>query len=54
MPTYEYVCTKCGKEFIRVMSFKEYATAQVACPGCNSSEVKQQLSHFVAQTSRKS
>ncbi len=54
MPTYEYVCGKCGKQFVRIMSLKEYEAGQVSCPKCNSSEVKQQLSEFISRTSRKS
>ncbi len=54
MPTYEYVCAKCGEQFVRIMSLKDYETGLVACHKCNSAEVKQQMSHFMAQTSRKS
>ncbi len=54
MPTYEYLCMKCGEEFIRVMSIKEYETAKLSCPKCNSDEIKQQMSHFIPKTSRKS
>ncbi len=54
MPTYEYLCLKCGTAFVRVMSIKDYEAGQVACPKCNSAEVKQQLSDFISKTSRKS
>jgi putative FmdB family regulatory protein len=54
MPTYEYVCVKCGEQFIRIMSLKEFETGQVTCPKCNTSEVKQQMSQFIPKTSRKS
>jgi putative FmdB family regulatory protein len=54
MPTYEYVCQKCGEQFVRIMSFKDYEAGQVACPKCNATEVKQQLSPFISKTSRKS
>ncbi len=54
MPTYMYLCGKCGEEFSRIMSFREYAEAKVACPKCKSEEVKQQLTEFIAKTSRKS
>jgi putative FmdB family regulatory protein len=54
MPTYEYRCEKCGEAFSRIMSFREYETAKVTCPKCNSPEVKQELSSFIARTSRKS
>jgi putative FmdB family regulatory protein len=54
MPTYVYLCEKCGEEFSRIMSFKEYDAAKVACPKCKSKKVKQQLTEFIARTSRKS
>ena len=54
MPTYEYLCGKCGEQFVRIMSIKEYEAGQVACPKCNAAEVKQQMSQFIPKTSRKS
>jgi len=54
MPTYEYVCVKCGEQFMRIMSLKDYEAGQVACPKCNAVGVKQQMSHFIPKTSRKS
>ena len=54
MPTYEYVCVKCGEQFVRIMSFTDYEAAQVACPKCKAADVKQQLSPFISKTSRKS
>jgi putative FmdB family regulatory protein len=54
MPTYVYLCGKCGEEFSRIMSIREYETAQVTCPKCNSEDVKQQITHFMTKTSRKS
>lgn len=53
MPTYEYLCEKCGEAFTRIMSIREYEAAKVTCPKCNSGEVKQQMSEFIAKTSRK-
>ena len=54
MPTYEYRCAACGEEFIKIMSISEYEQGNVTCPKCNSGETKQQLSQFIAKTSRKS
>jgi putative FmdB family regulatory protein len=54
MPTYEYICVKCGEQFMRIMSLKEYEEGQVACPKCKSTEVKQLMSEFMPKTSRKS
>jgi putative FmdB family regulatory protein len=54
MPTYVYLCDKCGEEFNRIMSIKEYGEAKATCPKCNSPKVRQQLVEFIAKTSRKS
>ncbi len=54
MPTYDYLCDKCGEEFVKIMTIREHDTKKVSCPRCKSRKVKQQLSYFIAQTSRKS
>ena len=54
MPTYEYLCGKCGHGFTVIMNLRELESGKVACPKCNSPEVKQQLTHFLTKTSRKS
>ena len=54
MPTYEYLCGKCGEEFVRIMSISEYEAGNITCPKCQSGDVKQQLSPFNPKTSRKS
>lgn len=54
MPTYEYRCSKCEEGFTLIMSLKEHEAGKATCPKCGSEEVKQQLSHFISKTSRKS
>lgn len=54
MPTYMYRCDQCESEFSQIMSIREYNETKVACPKCKSTEVKQQLTEFIAKTSRKS
>lgn len=54
MPTYEYLCGKCGAEFALIMGMKEHADAKIACPKCSSPDVTQQMSPFISRTSRKS
>jgi putative FmdB family regulatory protein len=54
MPTYEYKCEACKKEFIVVMSITEHDETKVICPKCQSDQVEQIISHFIARTSRKS
>jgi|UniRef100_A0A7C3SKG1 putative FmdB family regulatory protein len=53
MPTYEYVCQKCGEEFTRTMSLSEHEKEKVVCPKCGG-EAKQIMSLFIPKTSRKS
>ncbi|MFP4087949.1 MAG: FmdB family zinc ribbon protein [Desulfobacteraceae bacterium] len=54
MPTYEFICQKCEKPFSLVMSISEYEKKNFRCPECKSKRVKQQISHFQTQTSKKS
>jgi putative FmdB family regulatory protein len=54
MPTYEYRCEKCQKEFSLVLSMAEHDTKKIRCPACKSSKVTQQYSVFYAKTSKKS
>jgi len=54
MPTYDYRCNECKKQFSRTMSIKEHDTKRVKCPKCSSSKVSQQLGKIYAQTSKKS
>jgi len=54
MPTYSYKCTKCGKKFLEILSFKEYEEGKRKCPKCGSASVVQVLETFYAKTSRKS
>jgi putative FmdB family regulatory protein len=54
MPTYEYQCEACEHEFTKVLSIAEHDETKVNCPQCQSEEVKQIVSQFIVQTSRKS
>jgi len=54
MPTYEYRCLNCNKPFNVVMSISEYEKGKVKCPKCGKKRVKQQISQFMVQTSKKS
>ncbi|MCS7280953.1 MAG: zinc ribbon domain-containing protein [Desulfobacterota bacterium] len=54
MPTYEYRCEKCNHEFFKVLSISEREKEKITCPNCNSDQVKQIPSSFMAKTSRKS
>lgn len=54
MPTYEYVCLECGKEFTLVLSVREHEESKAACPGCKSSRVESLVSTCQVITSKKS
>ena len=54
MPTYDYVCEKCNKDFSLVLSIKEHDKKKPACPRCQSKKVKQTVGGFHAITSKKS
>jgi putative FmdB family regulatory protein len=54
MPTYEFVCEKCKKDFSLMLSISEHERKKFRCPKCKSTKVKQQISVFQAVTSKKS
>ena len=54
MPAYEYQCLNCKKSFTVVMSISEHDQSKVKCPKCGKRRVKQQITQFMVQTSKKS
>jgi putative FmdB family regulatory protein len=52
MPTYEYHCEKCGKDFSLILSLSEHEQKQ-KCPYCKSQKITQQVSTFIPKTTRK-
>ena len=40
MPTYDYRCNQCQKRFDLFLSYKEYGVRPVACPYCQSTDVR--------------
>jgi len=54
MPTYEFLCQKCQKEFTVTMTIRERGEKQPACPSCGSTELESRFSSVFAKTSRKS
>ena len=55
MPTYDYHCKKCKKDFSVIRSLKEHEKGKAACPKCESRrQVAQLVSNFTTITSRKS
>lgn len=54
MPTYEYRCGKCNKEFSLILSIKDHDAKKAKCPHCGSKRLEQLISTFLTKTSRKS
>ncbi len=54
MPTYEFLCTKCQKEFTVTMTIRERSEKAPTCPGCGSSDLEPLMTSVFAKTSRKS
>ena len=54
MPTYEFLCPKCQKEFTITMTIRERGEKSPACPTCGSTELEPLISSVFAKTSRKS
>ena len=54
MPTYEFVCEKCKKNFTLTIKVAEYDKKKFRCPKCKGNKVKQLISSFQTITSKKS
>ncbi len=54
MPTYEYRCEACGKEFTQTERISKNARRRPACPKCKSKKVARVFSSFYAKTGHKS
>jgi len=54
MPTYEYRCETCKHTFSLVQTLLEHDQGKVICPKCKKKDVKQLVSSFLTQTSKKS
>ncbi len=54
MPTYEFLCSQCQKEFSITMTIREREEKQPVCPACGSKELEPMFGSVFAKTSRKS
>ena len=43
MPTYEYICEKCGAPFSLFLTYAEYDSAEVRCPECGADRVRRKI-----------
>ncbi len=54
MPSYDYECVKCEKQFTVTLSMREHDAKKAKCPKCGGKKLKQLITAFTAKTSRKS
>jgi len=54
MPSYDYRCLKCNKEFSIILSIREHDQNKAKCPKCGGKKLEQLITHFMTKTSRKS
>jgi putative FmdB family regulatory protein len=54
MPTYEYFCEACNKQFEKILSVHEHDEVQIVCPTCGSNKVHQMAAPFTPVTAKKS
>lgn len=54
MPTYDFKCEKCSKKFSLLIPISEYDKKGFRCPKCKSTKVKQQITSFQVNTTKKS
>jgi putative FmdB family regulatory protein len=43
MPVYDYVCSDCATRFDVFMTYAEYGSRKVTCPGCRSVNVRRRV-----------
>lgn len=54
MPTYEFLCKDCKKEFMVHMTISERDKSVPKCPTCKGGNVSQLMTAFTAKTASKS
>ncbi|MCJ7723931.1 MAG: zinc ribbon domain-containing protein [Anaerolineales bacterium] len=54
MPLYDYHCLDCHQRFDIFLSFSEYGSTPVACPHCDSQNVKRRIPHVRLMRSEES
>ena len=54
MPMYDYKCLDRGKESLVILTLKEHETGKAVCPSCQSTNMKQLYTSFIAHTTKKS
>jgi putative FmdB family regulatory protein len=54
MPTYEYVCGKCGHAFQKTEKISDHGSKKMRCPKCKSTRVEQVFTSVFVKTRKKS
>lgn len=54
MPTYEYFCETCEREFELIITLREHDEITILCPNCGSDKVHQLAAVFTPVTTKKS
>ena len=55
MPSYDYACRDCEKDFMIFLTLKEMeAKPKITCPHCGSDNVGKKFTAFFAKTDKKS
>jgi putative FmdB family regulatory protein len=54
MPTYEFRCRNCGKEFSAAAHVKDLEQRAITCPNCGKNDLQELISPFIPKTSKKS
>lgn len=54
MPTYEYFCEACQKEFEKIITLHEHEESKIVCSKCGSDKVHQMAATFTPVTAKKS
>ena len=54
MPSYDFKCDKCKKNFTLLLTISEFERTKTRCPSCKSTRVKQEITPFQTVTSKKS
>ena len=54
MPTYDYHCVDCEKDFFVIQHISELGTSQPECPECKSTNVERVFGNVMVKTKKKS
>jgi putative FmdB family regulatory protein len=54
MPSYDFECRKCRRQFTAAQSFEQHDHQKPKCPHCGSRDVRQLISEIHVKTSKKS